>query len=157
MRRRCLSALAAVAVLVAVPGCGGDGDEPDQEARVKKALRDTTRAVRERDAATFCSKLFPSTALPIRLARRLDVPEGGEPSSWGENYRECSRDYRNPAAFRDLGPLPNLKGAKVSVGPPITGMDRITRTAPVTLPRSRGEPAKLVEFRGDWKLVIGIN
>ena len=150
-----------VVVALAVASCGGGS--PSEEERVAQAVRDYAKAVRDRDGNALCGKLFPSSHLPPDLARKLNVPEGqpGKPSAWDRDKRECERDFRGGREFE------GSQGARVEVGRVTLGpevrADGISRTARVqgSFSSSKEPTTKdtvpMVKYRGDWKVVVGIN
>lgn len=140
-------------------GCGGGQSEKD---RILQAVHDQAQSLHDHDARTFCFKTYSSSNLPPWLIRQLGLLEQppGSPAGWDRDYRECARTFGKHGEFEtgDHRPVPSVallrRRLRVSIGPPVTGVDGISRTAKLGLSKRNDYTGAAVRFRGDWKIVF---
>jgi hypothetical protein len=158
-----------VALLVLLAGCGESSSQPPRQADVARALREWVGSFRAEDADRLCSRTFMAYDVGRRLWSRIGL-EGSRTSgrvvrtaSAARVRRDCLDTYGD--GLRTLAGEPRIvRMGRIVIEAPVRGGGGITRTARADLtvryrtaagPETRPWPARLVLYRGRWRVLQG--
>jgi hypothetical protein len=153
----------ACAGIVLIGGCGRSSHpSPATPSEARKAAMAFVAAFHDHDVHGVCDAIMPSTDLPVALARKIDVPSGstGSPSQWDADHRECLRDFGRHGEFARAPTTFTVSQPRVTRLPaPAAEIDAVADATTVTgagTATHRGV-MHLVHYRGDWKVVFGVD
>ena len=100
--------------------------------------------------------MYPTRLLPVQVSVALGLPasRGGEGSSWEDERDVCARRLRAPDEANALGFREPRVHSVTNV--PVTLRGEISAAAQARVAFDGAEPTlvRLVEFRGQWRVVM---
>jgi hypothetical protein len=108
------------------------------------------------DGEGVCARLFPSTYLDPHLARELGVPseDSASAQTWKAGRQQCERDFGASREFESFDfREPRVHSIRMVPIHPSAGVTRAAK-ASVSLDGRKAQPVHLVEYKGDWTLLL---